>query len=230
MAQADHLDHSTALPDPPAATDPTIANAGLNELDTQPAELNHQTAQNTMDGPEQAGIDEGAANIAATQQWDSQAAGSADQVGESWISVPRDPLETDKQSTSAANNITQNWVADAPTMAPTMNVTPSWADEAPLSTKRWADEVSADANATNRSVDLLVKPSNDGFHEVHHSRGGRGRGGTSGEQRGGNRGRGGFREREGGNRGRGSYRGDRGGEGQRGRGHGGRGGRGREES
>lgn len=233
VAQADHPDHSIVSPDMTRAIDPTIANAGLNELDAQPGELNHQMVQNSMDGPEQAGIDEGAANNTATQQWDSQVAGSADQMGESWISVPRDPLETETPSTAAANNVTHNWATEAPTMAPTINATPSWADEVPSTAKTWADEISAEVTAANGSVDLMAKPSNDGYLEVHHTRGGRGRGGNSGEQRGGNRGRGSFRGGEqGGYRGRGSYRGERGGEGQRGRGRGrgSRGGRGREES
>jgi len=76
------------------------------------------------------------------------------------------------------------------------------------STQSWADDHPEPQAATPAS-------GNDGFHEVHHSRGGRGRGGHQGEGRGGyrGRGRGGPRGdfRGGRGRGRGEFRGPRGG-------------------
>jgi len=81
-------------------------------------------------------------------------------------------------------------------------------------TQSWAEDVPANT----------VAPAgvNDGFHEVHHHRGGRGRGGFRGD--GERRGRGSFRG-EGGHRGRGrgggGFRGDSEGRGRGGRGRGG---------
>lgn len=88
------------------------------------------------------------------------------------------------------------------------------------STQSWAEDVPSEP-----PVSVAPPAGNDGFHEVHHSRG-RGRGNFHGDNRGGFRGRGGYRgDRggEGGYRGRGGFRGgDRGGEGgYRGRGRGG---------
>ena len=87
------------------------------------------------------------------------------------------------------------------------------------STQSWADDA-AEMEASGATMN-----GNDGFHEVHHRSGGRGRGGFHGDNRGGFRGRG--PRGEGRGRGRGGFRGDRGGEGYRGRG-GFRGGRGRD--
>lgn len=76
------------------------------------------------------------------------------------------------------------------------------------STQSWADDT-PEPQATTGAATL----GGDGFHEVHHNRGGRGRGGPQGEGRGGFRGRGrggprgDFRGR---GRGRGEFRGGRG--------------------
>lgn len=112
------------------------------------------------------GIDEGAANSAAITNWEISTT-SADPMQDSWVSVPRPAEETAKDFTSAASNDTSNWGNSAATWGEgrTANGNPSsWADEAP------------------------ELPSNDGFREVHHHRGGRGRGGSGAEGRGGGRG------------------------------------------
>lgn len=89
--------------------------------------------------------------------------------------------------------------------------TESPAAPAPVNaTQSWADDAPEPASATTPTP----ANANDGFHEVHHSRGGRGRGGHQGEARGGFRGRGPRGDHRGGGRGRG--RGD-----FRGRGRGG---------
>ncbi|KAI9669226.1 MAG: hypothetical protein M1817_004721 [Caeruleum heppii] len=187
-------------------TDPTIAHAGLTELSTATPVANG--VNDTIESPavlQQSSIDAEAANEAAETRWDERLSASVE--GEGWVEVPRDPAETDTglKATPAAMSGTQSWADDQPTPAP------------------------ASQQATNGP-----SPGNagagDGFHEVHHSRGGRGRGGFQGERRGSFRGRGG-RGSEGGFRGRGGFRGDRGGGegGYRGRGRGGfRGGRGRD--
>ena len=188
-------------PAPTIGTDPTVANAGLTEIDTQPDQMtngitNHADAPNI---PIASSIDAGAANTAGGKNWEAKAGASG---GDDWVKVDRNPAETDTgtDATPAALTNTQSWAEDVPTEAPTVSM------EVPTNTSNGAG---------------------DGFREVQHHRGGRGRGGEhrSGERRG----RGGFRgDREGGSRGRGGFRGDRG----RGRGGGfrGRGGRGGGES
>ncbi|KAF1918012.1 hypothetical protein BDU57DRAFT_514539 [Ampelomyces quisqualis] len=78
------------------------------------------------------------------------------------------------------------------------------------STQSWADDTPEPQVSTGAAAS-----GGDGFHEVHHNRGGRGRGGHQGEGRGGfrGRGRGGSRGefRGGRGRGRGEFRGGRGG-------------------
>jgi hypothetical protein len=178
-------------------TDPTIANAGLNELDTTqtlPIITNgteHTSELDTPSAPAATSIQEGAGNAAAEEQWDTKVPGEAG-MEESFEMIPRDPAETEAPHAPAEVTSTQSWADDTPTPGET-----SWAMEPP---------VTATAPATE----------NDGFSEVHHgNRGGRGRGGA--EQRGGYRGRGGPRGDGYRGRGRGDGRGRGRGEG-RGRG------------
>ena len=185
------------------ATDPTVAHAGLTEIDV-PAEPTSNGLSNHIDNPqvpEASIIDVGAANSAAETSWDVKASVSSEQ--NDWVEVPRDPAETDTgtAATPAAMTSTQSWAEDVP----------------PEQTPAYTQPTSAEGG--------------DGFHEVQHHRGGRGRSGQ-GEHRGGQRSSRGSRgdRGEGGGRGRGGYRGDRGGgDGERrGRGRGGfRGNRGR---
>ena len=141
--------------------------------------------------PQASNIDAGAANIAGGNNWETKVATSgagSGAGGDDWVKVDRDPAETDTgtKATPAALTSTQSWAEDVPTVTDTDAVPPPAYTPTPIN-----------GNA-------------DGFREVQHHRGGRGRGG---EHRGGERrGRGGFRgDREGGGRGRGGYRGDRGG-------------------
>lgn len=173
------------------STDPTIANAGMTELeDTMTNQKTDQPADSgSMAPPEQSSIAPEAANAVAERSWDPQASITSDSPsGEGWVEVPRDPAETDTGLTA--------------TPAAVHNST------------SWAEEVNADAAAEEKTT-----VENDGFEQVvHHQNRGRGRGqrgelrgrGRGGEQRG--RGRGdrerGDGDRRGGGRGRG-----RGGEG-----------------
>ena len=172
-----------------------MAHAGLTEIDN-PVEAPTNGVPNHVDTP----TVPDASNIDAGAA--NAAAGSNWDVKSSgeagWLEVSqRDPAETDtgNKATPAAMSSTQSWAEDVPSSMP-----PPAYNQPP----------------TN---------DGDGFHEVSHHRGGRGRGGAQGEYRGGNRGRGGFRgdRGEGGGRGRGGHRGDRGGDGER-RGRGQRGG------
>jgi len=172
-----------APPETEGASDPTIAHAGLNEMDD--AAANAGGAQKDVsDAPAASSIEPEAANAAAEAQWDKQASGGDDPLSESFEMVPRDPAETETPHVGAPVTSTQSWADDTP-------------------------EPQASTGAAS---------GGDGFHEVHHTRGGRGRGGHPGEGRGDFRGRGrgrgprgDFRGGRGGGRGRGEFRGQRGG-------------------
>jgi hypothetical protein len=191
---------TTSLPDDTSttevSTDPTIANAGMTELeDTAAYQKNDEPAEaHPIVPPEQSSITPDAANAVAERSWDPQASMTSDSPsGEGWVEVPRDPAETD--------------TGLAATPAAIHNST------------SWAEEVNADAAAEEKTT-----VENDGFEQVtHHQNRGRGRG-QRGDFRG--RGRGGdFRGRGRGDRERERERGegDRRG-GGRGRGRGGEGG------
>lgn len=189
-------------------TDPTVAHAGLTELDTTDEPTTNGVIHHvdTPTVPEASNIDAGAANAAASDpNWEAKLSASAESGPEGWVEVARDPAETDTgtAATPAGMTSTQSWAEDVP-------ADPQW-NSAPT-------EATPGASA-----------GSDGFNEVRRGRGPR----AQEDNRGGGRGRGGYRGERGGEsgyRGRGGgYRGDRGGGegGYRGRGRGGRGNRGR---
>ncbi|KAL8670339.1 MAG: hypothetical protein Q9168_005113 [Polycauliona sp. 1 TL-2023] len=211
-------DVAQSEPGPPAAegstnevgTDPTVAHAGLTELDTATGTVSSGVAHHvdTPSVPDASNIDAGAANAAgADPGWEAKLSESAQSGPDGWVEVARDPAETDTgtNATPAAMNSTQGWAEDVP----------------------------AENQSGSNPPGAAGQPDggSDGFNEVR--RGGRGRGDGQrrrgrGEYRGRGGDRGGDRGGEGGYRGRGGYRGDRGdrggGEGgYRGRGRGGRG-------
>ncbi|CAI6329821.1 unnamed protein product [Periconia digitata] len=172
-------DVAQAQPSDPEAvsTDPTIANAGLTELnDSIPVNGVDGTAD-VPEAPQVSSIDAGASN-AAGGDWEKTQSGSDDPLTESYEIVPRDPAETETPAATAPVNETRSW-ADDP----------------------------VDSNA------VAPTNGNDGFQEVHNTRGGRGRAQYQGEGRGGYRGRGGPRGSGRGGRGRGRGDGFRGGRG-----------------
>ncbi|KAI1652334.1 hypothetical protein F4815DRAFT_496374 [Daldinia loculata] len=163
-------------------TDPTVAHAGLTEIDstgaTAPLTNGHteSTPTSAPGVPENADVGDDAANAAAESQWDANNDLSASISQEEWVKVPRDPTETETGLTA--------------TPASTGNVQ-SWADEQP----------------ENPPESRAPAEANDGFHQVQRNRprgdregGWRGRG--RGDYRGGWRGHG-----EGRGRGRGRGRG-----------------------
>ncbi|KAI1809866.1 hypothetical protein GGS20DRAFT_570037 [Poronia punctata] len=165
------------------ATDPTVAHAGLTEIDaagsTAPMTNGHDeiTPQSTF--PTNAGVADSAANAAAESEWDTNNNLSNSVTQEDWVEVPRNPTETETglSATPAAANNVQSWADEQPETQP---------EQAPAS---------GDAN--------------DGFHQVQrnrprgHDREGSWRGRGRGDHRGH---RGGFHEGRGG-RGRGRGRG-----------------------
>ncbi|MCJ1276128.1 hypothetical protein MMC21_003933 [Puttea exsequens] len=95
---------------PPTGTDPTVAHAGLTEIDhpAEPATNGFSSSLNTPGVPEASNIDAGAANAAAETSWEAKQPGSGE---EEWIQVTRDPAETDTGNTAtpAGMNNTQSW-------------------------------------------------------------------------------------------------------------------------
>lgn len=189
-------------------TDPTVAHAGLTELDTQPDPIQSERLTFADNVPDASQIDVGAANEAAGDNWKKTLVAPAESGPDDWVEVTRDPAETDTGNAATPAGMT--------------------------STQSWADEVTADPTDQMPTPAYAKPPTNekiggDGFSEVHHGhgRGGRGRSSGQGEHRGAKSGRGVFRgeRNESGARGRGGFRGDRGvGDGgTRGRGRSGRG-------
>ncbi|CZS88902.1 hypothetical protein WAI453_010528 [Rhynchosporium graminicola] len=100
----------------PVESDPTIANAGLTELDAPAATelVDGQTEAAYDQGvPANSGFGDGAANAAAEANWDNNNELSASQE---WVEVPRDAAETDTgvTATPAAPSNTQSWADDQP--------------------------------------------------------------------------------------------------------------------
>lgn len=101
----------------PVESDPTLANAGLTELNAPEASAiangHPATTFETQGIPTNAGIGEGAANAAAETQWDPSTEMSASQE---WVEVPRDAAETDTgvTATPAAPSNVQSWADDQP--------------------------------------------------------------------------------------------------------------------
>lgn len=194
LTEANPVEEETEAPpsyEAGGATDPTIANAGLTELQdttTIPVRTNGTDGTDaTFAVPEQASAGDNAANAVAESKWDPEASvhTEASAAGEDWVNVPRDPAETDTG----------------------LQATPAAAVAEVQNSNSWADEVEA----------TPIVSENDGFEQVkgrhseHRGRGrgrggrgdgfrGRGRGGQRGEFRGG-RGRGGDARGRGGQRG-----------------------------
>ena len=165
-----------------ASTDPTVANAGLTEIDTATGAVNGQTVD-APSAPAISSIDAGAANEAGGD-WDKPQSGSDDPLAESFEIVPRDPAETETPTAPAAVNLTQSWADDTPEAAP-----------------------AAATSANDGFHEVPHRGRGRGGHQGEGRGGYRGRGGQRGEFRGRGRGRGrgdGFR---GAPRGGGGFRG-----------------------
>lgn len=171
----------------PVGSDPTIANAGLTELDASaPTQLTNGHTEVAYDQgvPANSTFGDGAANAAAEANWDNNNDLSASQE---WVEVPRDAIETDTgiAATPAAPANTQGLVDDKPENPPEVSG---------LTLSR--------CNLLTLPQKTSTPPTNDGFQEIQRTRGGRGgpRGGRGDGYRG--RGRGQYRG-EGRGRGRG---------------------------
>lgn len=101
----------------PVQSDPTIAHAGLTEIDepvTAALTNGHSEATYEAQGiPQNSGFGDGAANAAAEANWDTNNDLSTSQE---WVEVPRDATETDTgiTATPAAPSNVQSWADDQP--------------------------------------------------------------------------------------------------------------------
>jgi hypothetical protein len=175
------------------ASDPTVANAGMTELEdttTIPIRTNGVTGDEltseSVSAPEQVSTTAEAANAVAEANWNPEASITTDAsgAGDEWVQVPRDPAETETGVTATPAAVTAE--------------------------NSWAEEVATSAEEQ--------KKENDGFEQVrgrHGENRGRGRGGPRGPRgdfRGRGRGTGGPHRGRGGRgngegRGRGGMRG-----------------------
>ncbi|WYZ37168.1 hypothetical protein EsH8_II_000674 [Colletotrichum jinshuiense] len=166
-----------------AVTDPTVANATVNEIEAGEniAITNGHNEEQPTETPSNANITSGTGN-AAGEKWD-QSNDNSMSLSQEWVSVPRDPAETETgiEATPAAVANTQSWADDQP-----------------------------EHQETQPEVPAPAADPNDGFHQVQGRNRGRSdrEGGSSyrGRGRGEWRGRGGHRG-EGRGRGRGGPRG-----------------------
>ncbi|KAI1171643.1 hypothetical protein F4777DRAFT_582688 [Nemania sp. FL0916] len=166
-------------------TDPTVAHAGLTEIDstgaTAPLTNGHTESGPESNVPHNADVADSAANAAAGADWDANNATMSSSITqEGWVEVPRDPTETENGLTAtpaAAGNV-QSWADDQPESPPEQTPAPAEA--------------------------------NDGFHQVQRNRprGNDREGGWGGRGRGYRGHRGGFHEGQGRGRGRGRGRGN----------------------
>ncbi|KAI5927855.1 hypothetical protein F4810DRAFT_719610 [Camillea tinctor] len=104
------------------ATDPTVAHAGLTEIDTTgatPPLTNGHVEPTPVSGIPNADVSDSAANAAAESQWDTGNDLSAS-VNEDWVEVPRNPTETETglTATPAAPANVQSWADDQPEHQP----------------------------------------------------------------------------------------------------------------
>ncbi|KAL8938298.1 MAG: hypothetical protein Q9211_003276 [Gyalolechia sp. 1 TL-2023] len=118
-------DVAQSEPNPPAAeettpevgTDPTVAHAGLTELDSAAEPISNGVSHHidTPTVPDASNIDAGAANAAAADpNWEAKLSASAESGPDGWVEIARDPAETDTGTTAtpAGMTSTQSWAED----------------------------------------------------------------------------------------------------------------------
>lgn len=100
-------------------TDPTMANAGMTELDDAAltSSVTEHVAETASGLPTNGDIDIGAANAAAENNWDPSTNNDLS-ASQEWVEVERDAAETDTglAATPAATTQTQSWADEQPDM------------------------------------------------------------------------------------------------------------------
>ncbi|KAI1341800.1 hypothetical protein F5Y15DRAFT_348039 [Xylariaceae sp. FL0016] len=105
-------------------TDPTVAHAGLTEIDTASDTVHmtngHAEVAPQSGAPANADVADNAANAAAESSWDTNNDLSASVTQEDWVQVPRDPTETETglTATPVATSNVQSWADDQPENPP----------------------------------------------------------------------------------------------------------------
>lgn len=109
---------------PTVETDPTVAHAGLTEMDatgaTEPLTNGHAESASQPGVPANADVGDNAANAAAGSEVDADNAMSSSMTQEGWVNIPRDPTETETGVTAtpaAASNV-QSWADEQPENPP----------------------------------------------------------------------------------------------------------------
>lgn len=114
------------------ATDPTIANAGLTEIDagvdvaiTASQSVETLGESDSTAAPANASVAAEAANAAAESQWDAGNASMS--ASQEWVEVPRDLAETEHglTATTAEPGNTQSWADDAADHAAEVRTVPA---------------------------------------------------------------------------------------------------------
>ena len=242
-AEVNELSTSETPTSAQATSDPTIAHAGLTELDTagKPNGVADSSSERVNSLPQG---NAGQGGNTAGDRWDTSAPG-AEKSGmeDSYEMVPRPQDELEVPDSAAPQEKSMSWADEPPAAelsASSNQAGEGWDTKAPgdQTDNTWSGgDAAAAAGATawtdgNADATAGAEPQTDadGFHQVGGRQRGRGRGRGDGEFRGRGRGRGGYRgDGEFRGRGRGGFRGRGDGE-YRGRGDGeyrGRGGRGR---
>jgi hypothetical protein len=126
VAEVEFASPAVETADYPVQSDPTIAHAGLTEIETETVTSlanghDDKATEPTPGVPQNSGIDEGAANAAADSHWDTSLSASQEWVD---VSLMRETSETDTglTATLGAPSNTQGWAAPN---------TQSWADDQP---------------------------------------------------------------------------------------------------
>ncbi|KAL8912634.1 MAG: hypothetical protein Q9171_002359 [Xanthocarpia ochracea] len=119
VAQSEPAPPAAEESTPEVATDPTVAHAGMTELDSV-AEPTPNGVPHHVDAPsvpDASNIDAGAANAAAAEPgWEAKLSQSTQSGPDGWVEIARDPAETDTgtNATPAAMSNTQSWAEDVP--------------------------------------------------------------------------------------------------------------------
>lgn len=114
--------NASAEAPPEAVTDPTVAHATTNEIESGDAtQINGNGAAPAANSVGNAQVTEESANSVAVDHWNAEKDVAASQDSE-WVEIPRDPAETDTglNATPAANANMQSWADDHPEQSTTV--------------------------------------------------------------------------------------------------------------
>ncbi|KAK5949800.1 hypothetical protein OHC33_009189 [Knufia fluminis] len=157
------------------ASDPTIANAGLTELeDTATVPTSEEEPPSAA--PDQASIAE-PGNAVAESSWNPEASMTETQTGEDWVQVPRDPAETETGAPPAMQQSTSNWADEAGAAAEESGPTPVTENDGFSEVKR--ERGGRGRGGRGRGFDGRGR-GRGGRGEFRGRGGGRGRGGPRG--------------------------------------------------